>query len=50
VCFPEGENILALGGFFLQHSWHMQPKIGLVSWELSEWLFIARYRVAKPEF
>jgi len=48
--FPEGENILVLCGFFLQHSWHMQPKNRLVSWELSEWIFIARRRVAKPEF
>ena len=47
--FPLGGNILVVCLFFLQYSWHMQLKYRLVPWELSEWIFTTRNRVAKPQ-
>jgi hypothetical protein len=46
--FPGGRNILVIWGFFFTAFMALQFKYGLVSWELSEWIFMARNGLAEP--
>jgi hypothetical protein len=46
-CVFSGGNIPVLCGFLSEHSRRVESKYLLG--ELSEWIFLARYRVAEPQ-